>query len=224
MGFDRYGNFFYRPKGGVQARVQSSAPATIEFKDATHQFPNQGMIAINNELVSYDGIFGRQFLNLERGQHGTTLAGHCPNSVIYLISNVLNTGESLYDDVRDADVRDTSRTLFNKVIVTYDDDKKLEFQDDASILIFGEKIYEMELPLSIHQVVWIEQIAKRFLAAHKDMHYLITIRINETFDIKVADVVFLQIPERARLTRTCQVYEVTINPMNRETGLVLRTL
>ena len=223
MGFDRYGNFFYLPKGGTDARVQSSAPTTIEFKDASDIFPQKGMISINNELISYDGIFGRQFLNLKRAEHGTRQSTHCPDTIIHLIQNVLNTNEPVFDPIHNADIRDTAQQLYNKVIITYGDNT-FDYQDDASIQLFGEKVYEMELPLSIHQEVWVEEIARRFINAYKDIHYLITIRMKETFANKIADVVFLQIPERATLTRPCQVYEVSNNPIDSETEIILRTL
>ena len=223
MGFDRYGNFFYKPKGGIHGRVQSSAPASIEFKDETDVFPQKGMIAINDELISYDGIFGQQFLNLTRGVSGTQQGTHCPDSIIYVIEAVLNTNEPIFDPIHNADIRDTAQQLYNKVVITYGDNT-FDYQDDASIQLFGEKVYEMELPLTIHQEVWVEEIARRFINAYKDMHYLITLRIKETFAHQVADVVFLQIPERALLTRACQVYEVNSNPLNRETEVILRTL
>ena len=224
IGIDRHGLFYFTSKGGVHAEVQSSAPGSIEFRNPTDIFPQQGLIEINNEIIGYSGIIGRQFLNIARAQYGTSSASHATGSVIRVIKTVLNTSQSVFDPIDESDIRSNTSQLFNKIVVSYDNENEYEYQDDASILRYGERIYEMTLPLNELQTAWIEDVARRFIDAHKDVHHLITLRMHEDFDIEVTDVVFLQIPERSQFNHACQVYQVTQNPTNRETELILRTL
>ena len=175
------------------------------------------------ELINYDGIIGRQFLNLERAQYGTNTASHCTGAKIQLIDNVIDTKESIFNPVLNADIRDSARQLYNKIIIKYAD-TELQYQDNQSITLFGEKIYEVELPLSIDQTVWAQQIAERFINNHKDLHYLINVSANDELDVEIADVVFLQIPDRATLNLPCQIYEVRYDQKQRRVNLTLRTL
>ena len=224
IGIDRHGLFYFTSKGGIHAEVQSSAPGSIEFRNPTDIFPQQGLIEINNEIIGYSGIIGRQFLNIARAQYGTSSASHATGSTIRLIKTVLNTSQSVFDPIDESDIRSNTSQLFNKIVVSYDNENEYEYQDDASIRRYGERIYEMTLPLNELQTAWIEDVARRFIDAHKDVHHLITLRMHEDFDIEVTDVVFLQIPERSQFNHACQVYQVTQNPTNRETELILRTL
>ena len=223
IGFDKYGAFYFKPKGGITARVQNSAPTTIEFKQNNMRFPQTGLLAIMGELVEYDGIIGRQFLNLERALHGTEQVDHCEDSFIYLIDHVLDTSLPIFDPIENSNIRDTADQIYNKIVVTYDD-ITFEYEDAFSINQFGEKIYDLQLPLTQFQSDWVEEIAKRFINAHRNMKYLITVNMDFSLDYKITDTVFLMVPERAHLNLPCQIYEVIQNVNTRKTQLKLRTL
>ena len=191
IGLDKHGLFYFESKGGLRAKVQNSAPGSIEFRDPTDIFPQKGLIEINGELITYDGIIGRQFLNVDRAQYGTNQASHCSGSPIRLIKAVLNDGQKVFEPVQDADIRSNTKQLYNKIIITYDGGT-FEYQDNASILRYGEKVYNMTIPLTVQQTDWISEVGRRFVEAHKEIHYLITLTMIEDLSLEVTDVVFLK--------------------------------
>lgn len=223
IGFDRYGSFYFKPKGGTMARVQSSAPSTLEFKEENQRFPQYGLIAVSGELIEYSGLIGRQFLNLERAQHGTTQVSPCQDSFIHLIDHVIDTSKPVFDPIENANIRDTADQIYNKIVVNYAD-TVFEYQDNLSINIFGERIYELDLPLTQYQADWVEVIARRFINAHKNMHYLIKVNMDFDLSMEITQVVFLQVKDRANLNQPCQIYEVNHDANRRKTELTLRTL
>ena len=225
IGFDRYGAFYFKPKGGMTANVQSSAPGSLEFKNESGKFPQEGLILVNDELIRYSGIIGRQFLNLERAQEGTMQVIPCENAKIHLIDHVLRTNQPIFDPIENANIRDTSDQIYNKIIVEYAD-TTYEYEDASSINLFGERIYNLQLPLTQYQSDWVEAIAQRFINRHKDMHYLINLTMDLNVDYDITDTVFLSVPDRAHLNLPCQIYEIrhTVQENNLQTNLTLRTI
>ena len=224
IGFDRFGRFYMRPKGGIQARVQTSAPNSVEFKDSNGLFPQLGLISVNGELIAYNGIIGRQFLNLQRGYSGTNIASICAEAVIYNIDSVLTVMEPIFNPITDANIKNTETQLYNHIVINYDDPKPYEFEDGISIATYGKRTYTVSLPLSRYQSAWVEEIARRFVDYHKEMHYLINVTANNNIDINIADTVYLQIPDRAKFNQPCQVYELNQDIDSQSIDIVLRTL
>ena len=224
IGFDRFGRFYMRPKGGIQARVQTSAPNSVEFKDSNGLFPQRGLISVNGELIAYNGIIGRQFLNLQRGYSGTNIASICAEAVIYNIDSVLTVMEPIFNPITDANIKNTETQLYNHIVINYDDPKPYEFEDGISIATYGKRTYTVSLPLSRYQSAWVEEIARRFVDYHKEMHYLINVTANNNIDINIADTVYLQIPDRAKFNQPCQVYELNQDIDSQSIDIVLRTL
>ena len=222
--FDKYGTLLIQPKGGLQAVVQSSAPNTIEYNDETGAFPQEGLISIHGEIVSYKGISGRQFLDLSRAQYGTERDSLCAGSKIHSLDAVIDTTEKKYNKVLDADIRDLVRQLYNKITITYGATKPYTYSDAVSINRYGEREYEVELPLESSQRPWVESFAKRFVDQYKDIHYLITVTTVENSEIDLGDIVFLKMPDRSHLNRACQVYSVSHSPVIRETTFELKTI
>lgn len=61
---------------------------TVVTTGGLMNFPQQGVIQIGSEQISYSGITPNQFLNLTRGYNSTTPAAHLANALITFISPI----------------------------------------------------------------------------------------------------------------------------------------
>ena len=228
IGFDENGAFFYKPKTPFQAKVavNTGVNATeLAYRDANLQFSETGKLLIGNEIISYSGRNADEFLNIERAQEGTPYNVISAGADIFYVHHVINTvaSNALINPVTDVQLRGDADQIYNQIRISYGDDEFFH-QDDDSVRLNGGQIFEMQLPLDVHQDAWVEWIAESFVENYKDLHYIINLQMNETFDIQRLHTVYLQVPERAHLNRLCQVYQIIYNQRERSIAVTLRTL
>lgn len=228
IGFDENGAFFYKPKSPFQARVveNTGVHATeLAYRDANLPFPDSGYLLVGNEIITYSGLSDDKFLNIERAQEGTPYNVISAGADIYYAHHVINTvaSNALINPVTDVQLRGDADQIYNQIRITYGEDEYFH-QDDDSVRLNGGQLFEMQLPLDAHQDAWVQWIAESFVENYKDLHVIINLQMNETFDIKRLQTVYLQVPERAHLNRLCQVYQIIYNQERREIAVTLRTL
>ena len=81
------------------ADITAGDPAdggSLEFLEGVASLPERGQIAIQNEVITYQGrdVAGRKITSIERGAHGTTAATHTTSATVYRcdILYVVTTG------------------------------------------------------------------------------------------------------------------------------------
>jgi hypothetical protein len=62
--------------------------STVITANSTNNFPASGIIAIDNELISYTGKTSTTFIGLTRGMYGTVPANHTTGAKIYIASSI----------------------------------------------------------------------------------------------------------------------------------------
>ena len=228
IGFDENGAFFYKPKSPFKATVNENTgvhATELRYRDANLQFPKTGSLLIGNEIITYDGRTDEEFLNIQRAQQGTTYNVISTGAEIFYVHHIINTvaSNTLINPVTDVQLRGDADQIYNQIRIQYGEDEFFH-QDDDSVQLNGGQLFEMQLPLDVHQDTWVQWIAESFVENYKDLHYIINLQMNETFDIKRLHTVYLQVPERAHLNRLCQVYQIIYNQTRREIAVTLRTL
>ena len=113
----------------------------------------------------------------------------------------------------------------NFLITVFDSGTKRHREtDSASITTFGEREFQITLPLlSNHQNEWARWVAQHSLNTFKNLESIIRIRLLPTFDIQVGDIVYLNVP-RDEIRRVGLVIRVLYSSNREQTDVEIRTI
>ena len=170
-------------RGALVNGALAATDTQVAYDNANRAFPSTGHIVINNELMAYTGRTDTHLTGLDRGLRDTTAADHADNSEILYIDaiGVIET--------KDISYRITTHWthLFNKNV---DADERVQLTDKDSIAQFQERTLSLDLGLTLHESLWIQGIAKRYLERLKDERQLFHIVMQPVFDVNAGDVLY----------------------------------
>ena len=169
-----------RPSRALTDGATGTGAGTLAFKDANKTFPDSGYVLIGKEVLRYTGITGGNLTGITRGVSGSAIADHADASdILYL--DTLMQGQSKSVTLQS----DTSR-IFN---IVRDSGGVVEVRDAASIARYGERPYILDLGLTRHERVWIEEIFKSYLRELKDLQQVVNIQIVPDFALRLGQIV-----------------------------------
>ena len=209
--------FFIRPREPQKAvNGSSGVTATQTAITATKlnwgEFPSEGWLYVNGELIKHTGADANgQFSNLVRGDEETTAAAHTGDFDIQFVDHLLSLNQDTLEmPIKSVVANNDLRQFYNQIELGYGDDEVVPDNDPDSIAENGpSEILKVDVPLDTHQRVWAEWLAEAYLERFKDIHQILNLTLKPSFHIAVADVVYLQIPERLHLNGTlCQVLDI----------------
>ena len=199
----------------------------VLIKDTNwNTYPDSGVMLIGDELIRYNGQTDTSRTEIRRAINGTSQSQHDPDDEIIFIDHVISLNHnSSVIPINDLSLGNDYRQHYNRIDVTYGDDRKLPpVKDDNSISVHGEKILEISLELDNHQKVVAQFIAERILGRFKDVRQTLDLTLKISPYIEVGDIIYLIVPNRLHLQRPCKVLQVSHMLQAKETEVKLVTI
>ena len=174
-----------RPFRAVTDGGTGTGTADIDFSDANKTFPSSGYLQIGEELLKYSGISSSAFTGVTRGVLGSAISDHADNSEILYLDNLIQT-EGLGSPYKKITLQSDVNRIFN---IIRDSAGIVEVRDEASINLYGERPYTLDLGLTRHEKAWIEEIFKSYLEELKDPKSIVNIQVIPDFSLRIGQII-----------------------------------
>ena len=174
-----------RPFRAVTDGATGTGTADIGLSDANKTFPSSGYLLIGKEILRYTGISSGAFTGITRGILGSTIENHADDSEVLYLDTIIET-EGLGSPYKKITLQSDTNRIFN---IIRDSGGIAEVRDEASIALYGERSYALDLGLTRHEKVWIERIFASYLAELKDLQSIVNITIVPNFSIRLGDII-----------------------------------
>ena len=175
-----------RPFRAVTDGATGTGTADIGFSDANKAFPSSGYLLIGKEILRYTGISSGALTGITRGILGSTIENQVSDAseVLYL-DNIIQT-EGLGSPYKKITLQSDTNRIFN---IIRDSGGVAEVRDEASIALYGERPYTLDLGLTRHEKAWIERIFASYLEELKDLQTLVNIQVIPDFSLRLGQIV-----------------------------------
>ena len=174
-----------RPYRALMDGASGTGTADIGFSDANKTFPNSGYLLIGKEILKYTGISGGMFTGITRGVLGSDIINHADDSEVLYLDNIIET-EGLGSPYKKITLQSDTNRIFN---IIRDSGGVAEVRDAASIALYGERPYTLDLGLTRHEKAWIERIFASYLEELKDLQTLVNIQVVPDFSLRLGQIV-----------------------------------
>ena len=174
-----------RPFRTLTDGATGTGTADIGFSDANKTFPNSGYLLIGKEILKYTGISGGMFTGITRGVLGSDIINHADDSEVLYLDNIIET-EGLGSPYKKITLQSDTNRIFN---IIRDSGGVAEVRDAASIALYGERPYTLDLGLTRHEKAWIERIFASYLEELKDLQTLVNIQVIPDFSLRLGQIV-----------------------------------
>ena len=161
-----------------------TSTVAVTFTDENKTLPDSGYLAIDNEIIKYTGITGRDFTGLTRGVLGTTIANHEDGAKITYLDNIID--QPIGEPYLSITFQSDTNRIYN---IIRSSDNALEVRDTDSINRYGERAYTLDLGLTRHENKWREHIFKKYLNELKELQQVINIRIPPDPFIEIGHII-----------------------------------
>ena len=174
-----------RPFRTLTDGATGTGTADIGFSDANKTFLNSGYLLIGKEILKYTGISGGMFTGITRGVLGSDIINHADDSEVLYLDNIIET-EGLGSPYKKITLQSDTNRIFN---IIRDSGGVAEVRDEASIALYGERPYTLDLGLTRHEKAWIERIFASYLEELKDLQTLVNIQVIPDFSLRLGQIV-----------------------------------
>ena len=174
-----------RPYRALMDGASGTGTADIGFSDANKTFPSSGSLLIGKEILKYTGISGGMFTGITRGVLGSDIINHADASAVLYLDNIIET-EGLGSPYKRITLQSDTNRIFN---IIRDSGGIAEVRDAASIALYGERPYTLDLGLTRHEKAWIERIFASYLEELKDLQTLVNIQVVPDFSLRLGQIV-----------------------------------
>ena len=174
-----------RPFRALTDGATGTGTENLSFSDANKRFPNSGYLLIGKEILRYTGISGGMFTGITRGVLGSDIINHADASAVLYLDNIIET-EGLGSPYKKITLQSDTNRIFN---IIRDSGGVAEVRDAASIALYGERPYTLDLGLTRHEKAWIERIFASYLEELKDLQTLVNIQVIPDFSLRLGQIV-----------------------------------
>ena len=174
-----------RPYRAVTDGATGTGTGDLSFSDTNKAFPSNGYLLIGKEILRYSGITGGAFTGIQRGVLGSPIENHADDSEVLYLDNIIQT-EKLGSPYKASTLQSDTNRIFN---VIRDSAGVAEVRDEASIALYGERPYTLELGLTRHEKAWIEEIFKSYLEELKDLQQIVNIQVIPDDSLRLGQIV-----------------------------------
>lgn len=180
-----------RPYRAVTEGATGTGTGNLRFSDANKAFPESGYLLIGKEILRYTGIRfnppyqAGMFTGIERGVLGSTIEDHADDSGILYLDTLIQT-EKLGSPYKAITLASDTNRIFN---VIRDSGGIAEVRDEASIRLYGERPYSLDLGLTHHEKAWIEEIFKSYLEELSTLQSIVNIQVVPDFSLRLGQIV-----------------------------------
>ena len=140
----------------------------LRFENPNKPFPFSGYLLIGKEIMQYTGSSGSAFTGITRGVLNSTIANHVSGTPVIHLDTFISP-----DSVTEVTRQSDTNRIFN---VIRDANGIAEVRDAASIAKYGERPYTLDLGLTRHEKIWVEETFKRYLEELKDLQLLVNLQ------------------------------------------------
>ena len=182
-----------RPLRAETDGATGTGTADINFSDANKSFPQNGYLLIGKEILQYTGISsppnppyqGGMFTGITRGVLGSAIANHIDNSKVLYLDNIIRS-ENLGSPYKAITLSSDTNRIYN---IIRDSRGIAEVRDEESIAKYGERPYTLDLGLTRHEKVWIEQVFASYLEELSDLQQIVNIQVVPDFSLRLGQIV-----------------------------------
>ena len=174
-----------RPFRTLTDGATGTGTADIGFSDANKAFPSSGYLLIGKEILRYTGISSGALTGITRGVLGSDIENHADASAVLYLDNIIET-EGLGSPYKKITLQSDTNRIFN---IIRDSGGVAEVRDEASIALYGERPYTLDLGLTRHEKAWIERIFASYLEELKDLQTLVNIQVVPDFSLRLGQIV-----------------------------------
>ena len=136
-----------RPFRALTDGATGTGTADIGFSDANKTFPSSGYLLIGKEILRYTGISSGAFTGITRGVLGSDIENQADASAVLYLDNIIET-EGLGSPYKKITLQSDTNRIFN---IIRDSGGVAEVRDAASIALYGERPYTLDLGLTRHE-------------------------------------------------------------------------
>ena len=174
-----------RPFRAVTDGATGTGTADIGFSDANKTFPSSGYLLIGKEILKYSGITGRAFTGITRGVLGSDIINHADARAVLYLDTIIET-EGLGSPYKKITLQSDTNRIFN---IIRDSGGVAEVRDEASIALYGERPYTLDLGLTRHEKAWIEEIFRSYLEDLSELQQIANIQTIPDFSLRLGQIV-----------------------------------
>ena len=174
-----------RPFGALTDGATGTGTGNLSFSDANKTFPSSGYLLIGKEILRYTGISSGAFTGITRGVLGNDIKNHADDSEVLYLDTIIET-EGLGSPYKKITLQSDTNRIFN---IIRDSGGIAEVRDEASIGLYGERPYTLDLGLTRHEKAWIERIFAAYLEELKDLQQIVNIQTVPDFSLRLGQIV-----------------------------------
>ena len=174
-----------RPFRALTDGATGTGTGNLSFSDANKTFPSSGYLLIGKEILKYTGISSGALTGITRGVLGSDIENHADDSAVLYLDNIIET-EGLGSPYKKITLQSDTNRIFN---IIRDSGGIAEVRDEASIARYGERSYVLDLGLTRHEKVWIEEIFASYLEELKDLQQIVNIQVVPDVSLRLGQIV-----------------------------------
>ena len=174
-----------RPFRALTEGATGTGTADIGFSEANKAFPSSGYLLIGKEILRYTGISSGALTGITRGVLGSPIENHADDSAVLYMDTLIQT-EGLGSPYKKITLQSDTNRIFN---IIRDSGGIAEVRDEASINLYGERPYTLDLGLTRHEKAWIEEIFRSYLEKLKDLQQIVNIQVIPDFSLRLGQIV-----------------------------------
>ena len=183
-----------RPLRAETDGATGTGTGNLRFSDANKAFPSSGYLLVDEEILQYTGISsnppnppyqGGMFTGITRGVLGSAIANHIDNSKVLYLDNIIRS-ENLGSPYKAITLSSDTNRIYN---IIRDSRGIAEVRDEESIAKYGERPYTLDLGLTRHEKVWIEQVFASYLEELSDLQQIVNIQTVPDFSLRLGQIV-----------------------------------
>ena len=174
-----------RPFRALTEGATGTGTGNLSFSDANKTFPSSGYLLIGKEILRYTGISSGALTGITRGVLGSDIENHADDSPILYLDTIIET-EGLGSPYKKITLQSDTNRIFN---IIRDSGGIAEVRDEASINLYGERPYTLDLGLTRHEKAWIEEVFRSYLEELKDLQQIVNIQTVPDFSLRLGHIV-----------------------------------
>lgn len=190
IGFEQ-DKFTMRTRDAVRTRLTNDAlidDAFLQVVDTT-EFPASGFVLIRQEVIKYSDKAAGRLTVESRGVHGSDVSVYEAGAEVILV-NAFAFDHAVDSNLISVNLEPDFLNLYNQITVRYGDDNRAYVEDGDSVLVYGERPYELSLAnLSDHERDWAKRLAESYLEETSKIRSLVSLVLRWSPELEIGQIV-----------------------------------
>ena len=191
IGFDQ-DRLTLRSREAVRTRLKSAVLSddVVLQVEGTVEFPVSGFLLIRQEVFKYSGKMEDRFTVVSRGVHGSAIGTDYDVGVEVILVDGFAFDHAIDSNLISVNLEPDFLNLYNQITVRYGDDNRAYVEDSDSVLVYGERPYELLLAnLSDHDRDWAKHLAESYLEETSKIRSLVSLVLRWAPELEIGQIV-----------------------------------